>query len=69
MFSNIDWADLAERAIWTFAQGFLGAFTIVSITDLDALGSAAIAGATAGVAAVLSLVKNIVKQIVEGQGV
>lgn len=44
--------DIAERALWTFAQGFLGVFTL---TDTGSARAAAVAGAMA----VLSLVKSL----------
>ena len=62
MFQNIDWSDLAERALWTFAQGFLGTFTVVNVLDVSELKAAGIAGLSAGIAAVLSLIKTVVKQ-------
>lgn len=51
--------DIIERALWTFAQGFLGAFTI---TDLSTARTAALAG----VMALLSLVKSIAASRVGG---
>ncbi len=62
MFQVIDWSDLGERAIWTFAQAFLGTFAVVNVLDVDELKAAALAGVAAGIAAVLSLIKNVVKQ-------
>ncbi len=62
MFQNIDWSDLAERAIWTFAQAFLGTFAVVNVLDVDELKAAGLAGLAAGISALLSLVKNVVKQ-------
>lgn len=47
--------DVAERVLWTFVQAFLGAFVVVSFTDVDPLEGAAIAGLTA----VFSLIKNV----------
>jgi hypothetical protein len=44
-------ADVAERAAWTFLQGFLGVFTL---TDTSTARTAAIAGCMA----VLSMVKS-----------
>lgn len=44
-------ADLAERAAWTFVQGFLGVFTL---TDVSTARTAAIAGCMA----VLSMIKS-----------
>lgn len=44
--------DVAERAAWTFAQGFLGVFTL---TDTGSARAAVVAGAMA----VLSLLKSV----------
>lgn len=44
--------DIAERALWTFAQGFLGVFTL---TDTGSARAAVVAGAMA----VLSLLKSV----------
>lgn len=51
--------DIAERAAWTFLQGFLGTFTL---TDLSTARTAAVAGAMA----ILSLVKSIAASRVPG---
>lgn len=51
--------DIVERALWTFVQGFLGAFTI---TDLSTARTAALAG----VMALLSLVKSVAASRVGG---
>lgn len=65
MFSNINWQDLGERAVWTAAQAFLGVFAAVNVTDVVAVKSAAVAGIAAAAAALLSLIKNVVKQQIE----
>lgn len=44
--------DIAERAVWTYVQGFLGVFTL---TDTGSARAAAVAGAMA----VLSLAKSV----------
>lgn len=62
---EINYRDLAERALWTAVQAFLGVFTVGSLTDSTELKSAALAGAAAAVSAVLSLVKNLAKQKLE----
>ncbi len=62
MFSNINLADLAERAAWTFVQSFFAMFAVANLTNLAEVKSAALAGAVAGVAAVLSLIKNVIRQ-------
>ena len=62
MFLNINWLDLAERAIWTAAQAFLGTFAAVELTNLADVQVAATAGLAAAVAALLSLIKNVVRQ-------
>ncbi len=65
MFSNINIADLFERALWTAAQAFLGAFGSISFLDVAEAQAAAVAGLAAAAAALLSLLKNVVKQNVE----
>ncbi len=67
MFANINWSDLAERALWTAAQAFLGVFAAVELTDVQAVKSAAVAGLAAAGAALISLVKNVVKQQLEAE--
>lgn len=53
MFTLKFWKDVTERVIWTFAQAFLGAYTVTG--GKKAAESAAIAG----VAAVIALLKGI----------
>lgn len=50
--------DIAERAIKTFLQGFLGTFVLTGVTaaDLDSAQRAALAG----IAAVLSMLMSLV---------
>ncbi len=62
MFQAIDWSDLGERAIWTFAEGFFGTFVVVNVLDVDELLAAALAGLAGGIGAVISLIKNVIKQ-------
>lgn len=50
------WKDIAERALWTFAQAFAAALFARGTLDIDTIQAAALAGA----AAVLSLVKGLV---------
>lgn len=52
--SKTYWKDLGERMMWTFVQGFLGAYAVTG--GRKAAESAAIAG----VAAVLSALKGFV---------
>lgn len=44
--------DIAERALWTFVQGFLSVFTL---TDLSTARAALLAGAMAVLSAVKSM--------------
>jgi hypothetical protein len=61
-----DFRDIAERAISTVVQAFVGALPAgFALTDLSALKVAALAGVAAGVAFVLSVVKNLAVQAVE----
>lgn len=53
MISKAELFDVAERAVWTFLQTFLGVFVV---TDLATAEQAAVAG----LAAVLSVVKGFV---------
>ena len=58
---GIDWGDVAERAIWTFVQGFLGIFILGSLSD--ALNPSLLdQAAVAGIMGVLSVVKNLAAQ-------
>ena len=50
--------DLAERAIATFVQTFLGLLIVSGVTDLAAVQSAAVAA----IPAVLSVVKSILAE-------
>lgn len=47
--------DVAERAAWTFAQAFLGAFVV---TDLSTAKTAALAGLAAAIAVVKGFVAS-----------
>ena len=47
--------DVAERAAWTFAQAFLGAFVV---TDLSTAKTAALAGLAAAVAVLKGFVAS-----------
>ena len=58
---GIDWGDVAERAIWTFVQGFLGIFVLGSLSD--ALNPSLLDQAlVAGIMGVLSVLKNLAAQ-------
>lgn len=59
--NSINWKDIANRAIWTFAQAAAGVLVVAGTTGLNAdiLKGAGIAG----VAAVISFVKNYGKEI------
>lgn len=60
---NIDWKNLAERAFWTFVEGFIGALMLPStVIDADAWKSVLIASALAGISAVKTLVLDVVKR-------
>ena len=50
----MDYRDIAERTLWTFAQAFLGAAVIGGEISVKA-------GMVAGLAAVASLLKNAIK--------
>ena len=68
---GINWRDVASRAVWTFAQGFLAVFILSgeNIIDLlfeaqwEALLTLLLATAVGGVAAGLSAVKTIVLEV------
>lgn len=47
--------DVAERAVWTFVQAFLGAFVV---TDLSTAKTAALAGLAAAIAVVKGFVAS-----------
>jgi hypothetical protein len=49
--------DIAERALWTFLQAFIGVLIAGDMVDLSS--GTLRAGAIAGVAAVLALVKSV----------
>ena len=58
MSFNIDWRDLAERAIQTFWQGFAGVFVLpVQFLDVGAWEAAIVGAAMAGASAVKTAVK------------
>ncbi len=66
MMVKYDWYDIAERALWTAAQAFLGALPAgFALTDLNTLRVAAVAGITAGAAFLISVFKNMAKQHLE----
>lgn len=50
---DLNWRDVAERALVTFLQAFLGVFTVTDLASVEAAG-------VAGAAAVLSLIKSLV---------
>jgi hypothetical protein len=51
------YADLAERALWTFVQAFIGVLLAGGMLDLST--GTLRAGAIAGIAAVLALIKGV----------
>ena len=60
------WTDLAERALWTFLQSFIGVVTAVPLVEVFADGiditraqTLLMSGAVAGISAVLSLLKGV----------
>lgn len=66
----MNWNNILERAAWTFAQAFIGAFSI-GVTgwaqgDWSALKTAALSGAVAGAAALLSLIKTLAQEKLGG---
>lgn len=66
MFQNINWKDIAIRALKTFAQGFLGSLTITVPTMHDftwtTLSSLLIAAVSAGASAVWNLLVEVSKK-------
>jgi hypothetical protein len=63
-----DWHDIAERALWTAAQAFVGALPSGFVfTDISAWRVAALAGVAAGIGFLVSVVKNLARQRLEGK--
>lgn len=68
---ELDWADVAKRALWTFSQAFLAVFILAgeSIVDVlfnadwEALSVLIVATAVSALAAGLSAVKTIVLEV------
>lgn len=60
----INWKDIAERAAWTFAEGFLVALPTAFTIGMDgaAWKSALLSAAMAGLSALKTLAIEIVKQ-------
>ena len=58
--------DLAERAVWTFVQAFLGVFAVSNVSSVAELHALALAAVGAGIAAVASLVKGVAAGAVTG---
>lgn len=56
--SNVDWQDVADRAVWTFAQSFLAVLVAAGTNFVD--GAVWKSAAVSGLAAVFSALKNIV---------
>lgn len=52
MFSRIFLVDLAERAIATYVEAFLGLLIVSGVTDLSTLRTAAVAAVPAGLSVV-----------------
>lgn len=60
----INWKDIAERAVWTFVEGFLVALPASFSVGMDgaAWKSALVAAAMAGLSALKTFVLEFVKQ-------
>lgn len=60
----INWKDIAERAAWTFAEGFLVALPATFSVGMDgaAWKSALIGAAMAGLSALKSFAIEVIKQ-------
>lgn len=60
----INWKDIAERAAWTFAEGFLVALPTAFTIGMDgaAWKSALLSAAMAGLSALKTLAIEMVKQ-------
>lgn len=61
---NINWKDIAERAAWTFIEGFLIALPVTFNIGMDGVAwkSALVGAAMAGLSALKTFAIEIVKQ-------
>lgn len=61
---KIDWKDIAERAMWTFIEGFLVALPATFSADMDgaAWKAALLGGAMAGLSALKTFVLGVARQ-------
>lgn len=66
MLSNIDWGNVASRALWTAVQAFISTFAVAQIASIEDAKSAATAGLVAAGAALLSFVKTFITEISSG---
>lgn len=62
--SDINWRDIAERAAWTFAEGFLVALPLTFSVGMDGAGWVSVfaSAAMAGMSALKTFAIEIVKQ-------
>lgn len=78
---NVNYRDVAVRAVWTFIQSFLAVVLLTSDAFIDLIFkgdwtglwaliiSTSIAGLAAGLSAIKSIVLDVVRQIKQSAGV
>lgn len=59
---NINWKNIAERALWTFVEGFLISLSLTSGMDGSEVKAALAAAAMAGLSAVKTLAVELIQR-------
>lgn len=59
---NINWKNIAERALWTFIQGFLVSLSLTAGMDGSEIKAALAAAAMAGLSAVKTLAVEMIQK-------
>lgn len=59
---NINWKNIAERALWTFIEGFLVALSLTAGMDGSEVKAALAGAAMAGLSAVKTLAVELIQK-------